>query len=114
MEAKEYLLPIRFLILVSKLTFLNFAVFGIIFAKNVNLKNGIFKICLRQSAKCKMTAQTGRKYYVFVKFCYLGCISPSKPRFSSSDHFFVFSVELINFTEGMFPVCTINPIDPII
>ena len=51
------------------------------FAKNVNLKNGMFKICFRQSAKCKMTAQTMRKYHVFVNICNLGCILPSKRRF---------------------------------
>ena len=83
---------IRFLILVSNLTFLDFVIFGIFLSKNVNLKNGIFKICLRQSAKCKMTAQTGRKYHVFVKICNLECILPSKPRFFSSDPFCVFSV----------------------
>ena len=62
------------------------------FCYNVNLKHGIFKMCFRQNAKCKMTARTGSKYQVFVKFCNLDCISPSKPRFSSSDNFFVFSV----------------------
>ena len=77
------------------------------FSKNTYLENGIFKICFRQSAKCKMTAQTRRKYHVFVKNCHLHCILQSKHRFSSSDHFFVFSVQLIQFTGGMFPVCII-------
>ena len=37
----------------------------------------------------------------------LHCILQSKPRFLSSDHFFVFSVKLIHFTGGMLPVYTI-------
>ena len=98
---------IRFLILVSNLTFLDFVIFGDNFPKNISLENGIFKICFRQSAKCKMTAQTWRKFHIFVKICYLHYILPSELRFSSSDHFFVFSVQLIHFTRGMFPVYTI-------
>ena len=106
-ETKQYLVLIRFLILVSNFTFLDFCMFDDILVLNVYLKNGIFKICLRQSAKCKMTAQTGRKFHVFVKICHLHCILPSKLRFSSSDHFFVFSVQLIHFTGGVFPVYTV-------
>ncbi len=64
----------------------------ILFCENIYLKNDIFKICFRQSAKCRMTAQTGRKYNVFVKICNLECILPSKRRFFSSDPFCVFSV----------------------
>ena len=91
-ETKWCLNMIRFLILVSKLTFLDFVILGVFFSKNISLENGIFKICLRQSAKCKMTAQTRRKYHVFVKICYLECILPSKRRFFSSDPFCVFSI----------------------
>ena len=99
---------IRFLILVSNLTLLDFVILGdCVFSKHIYLENGIFKICFRQSAKCKMTAQTGRKFHVFVKICNLHCILQSKLRFSSSDHFFVFSVQLIHFTRGVFPVYTI-------
>ena len=35
-----------------------------------------------------------------------------KPKFSNPPPLFVFSVCLIHFTGGMFPVCTIDPIDP--
>ena len=34
---------------------------------NVYLKNRIFESYFWQSAKCKMTAQTGRKYNMFAK-----------------------------------------------
>ena len=37
------------------------------FAKNMYLENDIFKMCLRQSAKCKLTAQALRKYKMFEK-----------------------------------------------
>ena len=90
-----------------KFDIFGFCHFWRFFSKNIYLKNDIFKICFRQSAKCKMTAQTGRKFHVFVKICHLHCILPSKLRFSSSDHFFVFSVQLIHFTGGMFPVYTV-------
>ena len=94
-ETKQYLVLIRFFIWVSNLTFLDFVMFGILFSKNVNLKNGIFKICFRQSAKCKMTAQTGRTYHVFVKICNLECIchqnvdfwAPTTFAFSLSNQF---------------------------
>ena len=82
-------------------------------SKNISLENGIFEIYFRQSAKCKMTAQTGRKYHVFAKICYLECILQSKRRFFSSDPFCVCCVQLTHFTGGMFPVCTIDPISPI-
>ena len=41
----------------------NFDIFDFwyFYAKNIYLKNDIFKICFRQSAKCKMTAQTGEE-----------------------------------------------------
>ena len=91
-ETTWYLNMIRFLILVSKLTFWDFVIFGNFLSKNISLENGIFKICFRQSAKCKMTAQTGRKYHVFVKICNLECILSSKPRFFSSDPFCASSV----------------------
>ena len=53
--AKQYLNMIRFLMLVSKLTFWDFCIFGDIFF-DIYLKNGFFKTCFRQSAKGKMTA----------------------------------------------------------
>ena len=61
------------------------------------------------STKCQVQndPQTGRKIHVFVKICNLHCILQSKLRFSSSDHFFVFSVQLIHFTGGVFPVYTV-------
>ena len=37
------------------------------------LKNDILKKCFRESAKCKMAAQTGRTYYVFINICNLYC-----------------------------------------
>ena len=55
-ETKSYLGPIRFLILVSKLTFLDVAIFCQFVLSNVYLKTGIFETCFRQSAKGKMTA----------------------------------------------------------
>ena len=63
-----------------------------IFSSNMYVKNGIFETCYRESAKCKMTARTGRKYYVSVKNWTWHCILPSKHRCLSSDNFFVFSV----------------------
>ena len=60
--------------------------------ENVYLKNDIFKICLRESAKCKRTTQTGRTYYVFVISWTLHNMLPSKPQFVSSDNLFVFFV----------------------
>ena len=66
-ETNQYLVLIRFLILVSNLTFLDFVFFGNFLSNNIYLENGIFKICFRQSAKCKMTTQTGRKYNVFLQ-----------------------------------------------
>ena len=84
-----------------------FAFFCDILVLNVCLKNGLFKICFRQSAKCKMTAQTGRKYHVFVNICNLECILKTKRGFVSSDPFCVFSAQLIHSRGGMFPVYTI-------
>ena len=55
---KQYLNMIRFLILVSNLTFWDFWIFwnfGDTFS-NIYLKNDIFETCFRQSAKGKMTA----------------------------------------------------------
>ena len=46
-----------------KFEIFGFCQFGRFFPKNVNLKNGIFEICFRQSAKCKMTAQTRRSCF---------------------------------------------------
>ena len=70
-ETKQYLVLIRFLILVSNLTFLDFVIFGDFLSNNIYLENGIFKICFQQSAKCKMTAQTERKYHNFITICNL-------------------------------------------
>ena len=67
------------------------------------------------STRCQMQNDrtNRRKYHVFVKICNLECILQSKPRFFSSDPFCAFSVQLIHFTGGMFPVCTPDPIYPI-
>ena len=46
----------RFLILVSDLTFLDFANLCQFLLPNIFLKNGSFETCFRQSAKGKMTA----------------------------------------------------------
>ena len=62
------------------------------FVIDLNLKNCTFKICLRQNAKCKMTAQTWRKHNAFVKICNLEYILKSNHRFFSSDPFCVFSL----------------------
>ena len=51
---------IQFLICVPNLTFLDFDIVHDILVLNVCLKNEFFKTCFRQSAKCKMTAQTRR------------------------------------------------------
>ena len=58
---------IRFLFLVSNLTFLDLGIFGDIICFDVCLKNEFFRSCFQQSAKCKMTAQTRRKNHVFNK-----------------------------------------------
>ena len=78
------------------------------FAKSIYLKKDIFKICFQQSAKCKMTHKLGDNIMCVSKSAIYICILPSKLRFSSSDHFFVFSVQLIHFTGGVFPVYTIH------
>ena len=44
-----------------KFDILGFCHFLRFFSKNIYLKNDIFKLCFRQSAKCKMTTQTERK-----------------------------------------------------
>ena len=58
---------IRFMILVSNVTFLDLGIFHDILVLNVCLKNEFFKSCFQQSAKSKMTAQTRRTYHVFSK-----------------------------------------------
>ena len=55
------------IILVSNRTFLDLGIFGDIIVFVVCLKNEFFRSCFRQSAKCKMTAQTRRKNHVFSK-----------------------------------------------
>ena len=64
---KQYLSMIRFLFLVSTLTFLDLGIFGDIILFNVCLKNEFFRSCFQQSAKCKMTAQPRRRNHVFSK-----------------------------------------------
>ena len=63
-----------------------------IIGKHICLKNDIFKICLGQSVKHKMTAYTGRKCYVFVNIWTLYWILQLQPRCLTSDHVFVFCV----------------------
>ena len=53
---KQYLVVIRFLIFMSKLTVWDFAEFYQFVLSNIEVKNGIFETCFRQAAKGKMTA----------------------------------------------------------
>ena len=57
-RSKESLNIIRFLLLVSHLTFLDLGIFGDFFL-DVCLKNGFFKSCFQHSAQGKTTVQTG-------------------------------------------------------
>ena len=54
-ETHKYLNMIRLLILVTKLRFWEFGIFGDIICCNVCVKNGILKSWFQQSAKSKMT-----------------------------------------------------------
>ena len=67
-------------ICVSFLHFQTMYLLLICFNKHIYFKHNIFEICLRESAKCKMTAHTGRKYNVFVKLWTLHCILLPTPR----------------------------------
>ena len=50
-------------------TFLDFVILVDFLAENDTFKHGIFKICSRQSAMCKMTAQSGRQFFISIVFC---------------------------------------------
>ena len=50
-----------------KFDFLDVGIFGDIICFDISLKNEFFRSCFRQSAKCKMTAQTRRRNHVFSK-----------------------------------------------
>ena len=123
-ETKQYLVLIRFVILVSKLTFLDFVIFWDFFPKNMYLENGIFKICFRQSAKCKMTAQTGGNFMCFSKsaiyivFYYqsFDFQAPTTFSLSLSDWFILQEVCFlyIQYISNISKIsCTIDPIYPI-
>ena len=106
-ETKWYLVLIRFSILVSNLTFLDFAILGYFFLKTFISKTASLRYVFDKVPSAKWLHKPGEKIMFFVNICHLHCILPSKLRFSSSDHFFVFSVQLIHFTGGMFPVYTV-------
>ena len=57
-----------------KIDIFDFCYVCCLFAKNIYLTNDISKICFRQSAKCKMTAQTATDCHVFDKFWSSHCI----------------------------------------
>ena len=86
-ERTCYLSTIRICICGTKLTFSDVGICCVLFSKNLYLENWIFKIYYRQSVKCKMATQAGRKHHLYVRIHNENCILPSKTRLSCSDHF---------------------------
>ena len=95
-----YIVPIRFLMLGWKLTLVDVFMLD---SKNTHVTNNNFEICFRESAKCKMTAQTGKTYHMCIIFCNLECIVQLKPRLSNSDQLFVFFVSLSRSNISKYP-----------
>ena len=61
-EQKQYLVMIRVLICMSNLVFWDFIIFVSIVAVSHLFRKWDSNIYFRESAKCKMTAQTGGEY----------------------------------------------------
>ena len=86
---------------------------GLFLVKHICFKNNIFKMCFRESAKCRMTAQTG------VGNCNVPCILQSNPNFVTPTTFrFLclinsFYRRFISCMYNIFNVSNISPMHPI-
>ena len=73
-------------------------------------ENGMFKYVSDKEPRATRPHKPDKYVFFVFKVCSLHSVLQSRCRFSSSDHLFVVFVELINFTGGLFPVCTLDPI----